>query len=196
MRARLIVAAGTAALALAGSVMAASPALAAACTPLPGGACGDTVVTFAVTGGALQISVPSGNNTTPDTLGGASAAAGSLSVGGSLGNVTVTDQRAALAAVWAVTVSSTNFDNITTAGGSPQETVLNTAVGYAPGTASKTGNGNVTPASAASVGSGAVVASWLGVGINSATWNPTVSFTLLPDQVAGTYRGTITHSVV
>jgi hypothetical protein len=35
-----------------------------------------------------------------------------------------------------------------------------------------------------------------GIGNNTATWTPTVSFALISSQVAGTYSGTITHSVV
>jgi hypothetical protein len=198
MRARLIVAAGTAALALAGSVLAASPALAAC--GAGGDICsGSTVATFTVTGGTLQISVPSGTNGAPDTLGGANAAAGALTTSGALGAVAVTDNRAALVAAWAVSVSSTNFANITTGGSSAQETVLNSAVGYNPGTALaaiKTGNGTLTPVNAPSLSASTPVASWAGVGVNSAQWNPTVAFTLLPDQVAGTYRGTITHTLV
>jgi hypothetical protein len=199
MRARHILAAGTAAFALAGSVFAATPAL-AACGAGGSDVCtGSTVATFTLTGGALQISVPSGDATTPDTLGGANANSGDLSVSGSLGAVSVDDQRAALVAAWAVSVDSTNFDNITTAGGSAQETVLNAAVGYDAGllsAATTSGNGVLTPLSAASLAAAAPAASWTGVGINSASWNPTISFTLLPDQVAGTYEGTITHTLV
>jgi hypothetical protein len=198
MRARLFVAAGTAALALTGSVMAASPAL-AACGATGDVCTGSTVATFTVTGGTLQISVPSGTSGTPDTLNHANAAAGALTVSGPLGAVSVADQRAALAAAWAVTVSSTNFMNITTGGTSAQETVLNTAVGYNPGTAAaatKTGNGTFFPVNAPAVGAGSAAASWAGVGVNSASWNPTIAFTLLPDQVAGTYQGTITHTLV
>jgi hypothetical protein len=32
-------------------------------------------------------------------------------------------------------------------------------------------------------------------GNSSTTWNPTLTFTLASSQVAGTYSGTITHSV-
>ncbi|MDT7545736.1 MAG: hypothetical protein QOE99_1846, partial [Actinomycetota bacterium] len=135
MRARLVLAAGTAALALAGSVFAAAPAF-AACGAAGDVCTGSTVATFTLTGGALQISVPAGDATTPDTLGGATGVAGtSTSVTGSLGNVSVNDQRAALTAAWTVSAASTNFSNITTGGTTAPETVLNAAVGYNPGTA-------------------------------------------------------------
>lgn len=197
MRARLTLAAGTAALALAGSVFAAAPAL-AVCTTASGDVCsGTTVATFTLTGGTLQISVPSGTSGTPDTLGGATGVAGSsTSVSGALGAVSVSDQRAALAAAWTVSVASTAF---TTGTASTQETVANTLIGYNPGTALaavKTGTGTLTPVNAPALGASTPVASWAGVGVNTASWNPTLTFTLLPNQVAGTYEGTITHSLV
>jgi hypothetical protein len=199
MRARLVLAAGTAALALAGSVMAASPAL-AACGAAAGDICnGSTVATFTVTGGTLQISVPSGTNAAPDTLGGANAAAGALSTSGSLGTVTVTDNRAALVAAWAVSASSSAFNNISTGGSTTQEVVPASSVAYnatvAPGPVTS-GTGTIAPLSVSSLAVSVPVATWAGVGVNSASWNPTIGFTLLPDQVAGTYRGTITHTLV
>ncbi|MCW3101395.1 MAG: hypothetical protein JWL77_7013, partial [Chthonomonadaceae bacterium] len=47
----------------------------------------------------------------------------------------------------------------------------------------------------ASLASSATAATWAGVGNNTVTWNPTLTFALLPSQVVGTYTGTITHSV-
>ncbi|MET0458757.1 MAG: hypothetical protein ABW195_05900, partial [Ilumatobacteraceae bacterium] len=54
-----------------------------------------------------------------------------------------------------------------------------------------TGTGTFTPASAL----GAVA--WVGGnGVNTTTWNPTITLTLRADQVAGVYAGTITHSAL
>lgn len=158
---------------------------------------GSTDSTFTVTGDptGLAISVPDGS-TTPIDLGTATAGAASLS--NSLGNVTVTDTRANLTATWSVTASSTDF---TTGGGSANETVTADNVGYfaGVGTAALGQLGAFLPDGTAltpvSLGTAAPVGSWTGTGNNTVTWNPTMTFTLLPSQVAGTYAGTITQSV-
>ena len=158
---------------------------------------GDTNGTFTVNGNAsgLSISVPDGS-TTPVDLGSATAGAASLSH--ALGNVTVTDTRGALTATWTATGSSTNF---TTGSASANETVAKASVGYwaGVGTAQVGQIGAFVPAGTLAtpvpLGSASTVGNWAGVGNNTVTWNPTVTFTLLPSQVAGTYTGTITHSV-
>ena len=159
---------------------------------------GDTPSTFTLSAsGGLSIAVPDGS-VTPVNLGSASTGAGSLSH--TLGNVTVTDGRGALTATWTAAASTTNF----TTGASPtaDETVAKANVGYyaGVGTAALGQVGAFLPAGTlvtpvALAGSGANVGSWTGTGNNTVTWNPTISFTLLPSQVAGTYSGTITHSV-
>lgn len=55
------------------------------------------------------------------------------------------------------------------------------------------GLGVPTP-SPASLALGVSVA-YVGSGCNVVSWDPTLTFTLLPTQVAGTYQGTVTHSV-
>ena len=158
---------------------------------------GDTPSTFTLTAsGGLSISVPDGS-TTPVDLGSASTGAGSLSH--QLGNVTVTDGRGALTATWTAAASTTNF---TTGGASANETVTKANVGYwaGVGTAQLGQVGAFVPAGTiatpvALAGTGANVGQWAGTGNNTVTWNPTVTFTLSPAQVAGTYSGTITHSV-
>jgi hypothetical protein len=90
-------------------------------------------------------------------------------------------------------VSSTNF---TTGGGSTYETVTNANIAYTAGlpTAS-TGVGAFTPGALLNLSSSGTAGGWVGTGNNSVTWNPSIAFTLSPSQVAGTYAGTITHSV-
>ena len=167
------------------------PALAVGASALllaaPGAsAAGGTAATFTLTGGSLSISQPASA-----TLG--SAATGALTLAGSLGSVTVTDSRGNLNAIWTATVSSTNF---TTGGGSTYETVTNSKVAYAAGLAtSTTGVGTFTPGTLANLTAAGTAGSWVGTGNNTAAWNPTITFTLSPSQVAGTYSGTITHSV-
>jgi hypothetical protein len=152
---------------------------------------GDTTVTFTVTAGALSITVPASVD-----LG--SGAAGTQ-ITGNMGPVTVTDARGALVATWTATVSSTNF---TTGGGTPAETISNANVLYWSGPAtSTTGVGVFTPGQLT-----ALLAQSLnvprtaftltaGVGNNSATWNPGLIVNVPAGAVAGTYTGTVTHSV-
>jgi hypothetical protein len=152
---------------------------------------GDTPATFSITAGSLSISVPAG----PVNLGSVSSGAASLA-NRPLGNVTVTDARGALVATWVSTVSSTNF---TTGSASTNETVLNGAISYSSGSpvAGSSGSGTFVPSSALTLAAPGTAAAWtLGVGNNTQVWNPQLSFTLLPSQVAGTYSGTLNHSVL
>lgn len=152
---------------------------------------GDTTVTFTISAGTLDITVP------------ASVSLGSGSPGGSItgqmGAVEVTDLRAALTATWTTTVSSTDF---VTGGGTPAETISNAAVSYwsGPFTAT-TGNAVPTPgqptaaqAQALSVPRTAFSLTG-GVGNNTATWNPSLIVAVPAAGVAGLYTGTVTHSV-
>ena len=158
---------------------------------------GDTPSTFTLSSsGGLAIAVPDGS-VTPVNLG--SASTGSASLSHALGNVTVTDGRGALTATWTASAASTNF---TTGGASANETVTKANVGYwaGVGTAQLGQVGAFVPAGTlatpvALAGSGASVGQWAGTGNNTVSWNPTITFTLSPAQVAGTYSGTITHSV-
>ncbi|ADP81742.1 hypothetical protein [Frankia inefficax] len=154
-----------------------------------------TTVTFTLTGGALTISAPATAN-----LG--TAAVGTATLSGSLGAVTVTDARGALLGTWTASVFSTNF---TTGGGTPSETIAATAVNYASLTAtSTTGTAVFTPGQA-TVGLAAPLGTTAPgltafsataiVGNNTATWNPTLVVNIPSAAVAGTYTGTVTHSV-
>lgn len=138
--------------------------------------------------GTLSISVP------------VSADLGSVvptatSVTGSLGPVEVVDDRLAADASWQVTVSSSDF---TTGGAGPTETLSPAGVGYDPGPATATtGDGTFLPEPARSDLTTAAPAFTHigGSDANSASWSPTVTFTVGADLVAGTYTGTITHSI-
>ncbi len=159
--------------------------------PVAHAAEGDTTATFDVTAGALGVSVPTG----PVSLG--SVASGATThANRPLGNVTVTDTRGALVATWVATVTSTNF---TTGAASANETVLNSAISYSSGSpvSGSSGTGTFVPSAALTLGVAGTAAAWTaGVGNNTQIWNPQLSFTLLPSQVAGTYSGTINHSVL
>jgi hypothetical protein len=153
----------------------------------PGASAAGTAATFSLTSGSLTITQPS-----TATLG--TAAAGSLTLSGALGTVAVSDQRGNLVATWTATVSSTSF---TTGGGTAPETVPTSSIAYSAGLPIATsGTGSFVPGVLANLSSPGTAGSWAGgVGVNSASWNPTITFTLSPSQVAGTYTGTITHSV-
>jgi hypothetical protein len=175
-----------------GAVIAGVAALSLTFAVLPGSANAvPTTTTFSVTGGALGISAP------------ASAALGSSAPGttltSSLGSITVTDTRANLNASWTATAGTTTF---VTGGGTTGETVAKSSVSYASGAATATsGVGVFTPGqtttAVAEAMTNPVTAFTLtvGTGNNSASWNPTIIIAVPAAAVAGTYTGTITHSV-
>ncbi len=66
-----------------------------------------------------------------------------------------------------------------------------TNIAYVSGARTGTGTGTFVPGVLAN-GAGPT---WAGVGNNSGSWNPTLTLTLLGSQVAGTYTGTVTHSI-
>jgi len=177
MRIRRGIAALAASAALTGGIVA---------TAMPAGAA-DTTTTFTLAGGALNITAPATANI-------GSFATGLGSVSGQLGAVQVTDQRGALVATWTASVVSTDF---VTGGGTADEKVTKANINYSSGArTASSGIGVFAPSLNASLASSATAATLaLGVGNNSSTWNPTLNFTLQGTQVAGTYTGTITHSV-
>ena len=142
-----------------------------------------TPVTVEVTGGALAISAPAG----PVSLGTAPGSSSAQTVTGSLGLVVVSDLRAGVAG-WVATAGSTSFVG-------PQ-TILGSAATYTPGTAVVVGIATVTPLSLASmITPGTVQTATAVLGVNTATWNPSIAVTLPAGAQAGTYSATITHSV-
>lgn len=162
------------------------------------GASAGTDAYFQVSGSGLAVSEPSASGGV--NLG--SAAAGSLTLSGQLGNVAVTDNRALplSLAVWTATVSSTDFvRDGAAATPAANEKVGKANIAYSAGAPSVQNGGVFTGGAVASMDlpdASRVAGAFAGVGgINAVTWNPTVTFTLLSGQVAGTYRGTITHSV-
>jgi hypothetical protein len=96
-------------------------------------------------------------------------------------------------------VSSTDF---TTGGATANETVAKGQVTYWSGAATASsgtavflpGQAAAVNAQALSVARTAFSASAI-IGNNSASWNPTVTVNVPAAAVAGTYTGTITHSV-
>lgn len=141
----------------------------------------NTTATFSLVGGSLNVSVPA----TAD-LG--TASSGATLVSGSLGTTQVSDNRGLILG-WQTSAASTGF----TGDGGTQSL----AVTYSAGTVTKTGtvtavSAGVVPLTSIPV---PVVAGTLAVGNNSASWNPSISVTLPPESLTGTYTGTITTSV-
>jgi hypothetical protein len=149
---------------------------------------GESAAKVTITGGFLSITVPADAG----ILGSRVNTVGGGTISGSLGQVIVTDARSAAAgSTWIASVISTAFTP--TSG----PTIPASAVGYTAGTITKVGTATYTagdPVSLEGV-SAAVTATGI-TGDNSATWNPTINVAVPGGTIAGTYSGTITHSVV
>ena len=144
-----------------------------------------TPVTVQVTGGALGISAPVASV----PLGTAAGSSSAQTVTGSLGPVLVTDLRAGTAG-WVATAGSTDFT------GSAGGTISAGTVTYTPGTAVVVGIATVTPITLTAMTTpGTVQTATAVLGVNTATWNPSIGVPIPAGAVAGTYSATITHSV-
>jgi hypothetical protein len=143
----------------------------------------DTTTTFTITAaGGLSISAPASAN-----LG--SVSSGATTVSGSLGTVTVTDQRGLILGNWTATASSTNFAH----GSNSSYDISKASAVYATGAVS--GDGGASVGVGGSLALPVVAAARVGAGNNTVSWNPTVTVALSPTAVVGTYTATITHSV-
>ncbi|MCU7827341.1 hypothetical protein [Kitasatospora sp. DSM 101779] len=140
--------------------------------------------------GTLSISLPT-------TAGlGSAAPGGTLSA--ALGSVSVSDGRGLATSTWTATVTATNF---TTGTGTPAQTITTANVSYWSGPATAT-NGTVTTTPGQSDASGKQALSSSrtafssnGNGNSTTVWTPTLVITIPAAAAAGTYTGTITHSV-
>jgi hypothetical protein len=165
-----------------GTALTSTAASAAVMAPVPPV---NTTVTFAVTSGLLTLTGPGSANLGTGLPG--------TTITGKLGQVTVTDNRALLAASWTVTASSTDF---TTGGGTGNEIIPVADTDYDPGLVTHTGTITVTEAPITlSAAPQTVVAGTAGVGNNTATWNPSIVVDIPPAAVGGAYTGTLTQSI-
>jgi hypothetical protein len=153
------------------AALAAAPLAASAATA-------PTTTTFSVAGGDLTITAPGTNST--------------------LGTYTLGDERDALVGSWTAGVTSTDF---TTGTATANETVPAGDVTYT--TADVTAPIN-SPATTYTSGTAGVLDNTTSLtamstvnesGPGGVSWNPTISVSLPAQTVAGTYSGTITHSV-
>lgn len=154
----------------------------AAAGPAAGGP-GDpsTTITFAVTSGALSLSVP----VSADLGSGAPG----TDISAAIGACTVTDDRALLSASWTVTAAETDFAN-------GASTIPATDADYTVGTVTTTGTITVTGTDITLSNSAqTVLTGSAGVGNNTASWDPTITAHVPASAVGGTYTGTLTQSV-
>jgi len=156
-----------------------------------GNPCSDsTIVTFSVTtSGTLSMTVPA------STVALGTSAAPGGTAGGLLGTVSVADNRDIDSASWTVSVADTDFITGTGTGNSliPAAAASYTvgALAVVNGTAVVASTGAI-PLSTTAV---PVVSETLYNGINDASWDPTIGIVVPSTAVAGTYTGTITHSL-
>jgi hypothetical protein len=163
------------------SLVAGTVVMVAAVTAFPVGAV--TPATFTLTAGALSISAPTGSV----SLGSQVAATSSSTMSGSLGAVTVSDQRGGVT-TWTASVISTAF----TPPAGPADPASN--VSYAAGAITVSGVVATGVAASDLTGVSTVVTGASG-GISTATWDPTISVIVPANFAPGVYSATITHSV-
>lgn len=147
-----------------------------------------TTVTFEITGGVLEISVPAGPvdlGTLVDTVEGGTISA-------QLGEVQVSDARNAAAdSGWVASVISTAFTP--TVG----PAIAASAISYEVGSITKDGTATYTANDPSDLTASSPVVTATGItGNNSATWNPTIVVIVPGGMAPGEYTATITHSVI
>lgn len=144
----------------------------------------ETATTFALTGGSLALSVQA-------TAALTNASTGTTAITGSLGTVSVTDERGGTV-TWAVSASSTAFTGAIVGGSS------STAVSYTGGAVAETGTITVADGTATlmSTTAASVVAPSALSGNNTASWAPTVDVTMPAGALADNYSGTVTTSIL
>ncbi|MGH9155496.1 MAG: hypothetical protein ACRD1K_06615 [Acidimicrobiales bacterium] len=152
---------------------------------------GFVVLALPAAAGAASISVPGTVN-----LGSVPTGAGTLSA--QMGTVTATASGIVLPS-FVATVSSTDF---TTGGGSSAQTIAKASISYwsGPVTASIGAQtplpGQLTALQKVSLSTSREAFRSSGLVLSMSTsWNPTIVITIPAAVVAGTYTGTITHSV-
>lgn len=156
--------------------------LATATLPASAADSGDTVVTFQLKAGTLDIAV---NGKAPLD----SDVAGSTSIRGQLGDSTVTDARGDTVG-WTVQASTTDFTGST---GTTSEGVV-----YDVGEVKQSGDAKLKVQTDVALfpKPQIVLSSVEEQGNNTASWNPTLTVALPSNSLTGDYAGTITTSVI
>jgi hypothetical protein len=138
-----------------------------------------TQATFTLTAGGLSISAPTGSV----SLGSQLASTSTSTITGSLGVVTVSDQRGGVT-TWTASVISTAF----TPPSGPADPASN--VSYAAGAIMV-----ATAVPAPDLTGVSPVVTGASTGISTASWNPSISVVVPANYAPGVYSATITHSV-
>ncbi|MEU9014681.1 hypothetical protein AB0D12_33980 [Streptomyces sp. NPDC048479] len=142
----------------------------------------------------FEVVTPGGLNVTAPTAAVLSSAAPGGTASGHLGEVRVIDERAAPDAQWIATVALSQ--DFTTGGGRSNETISGGGVDYDPGAAIDPVNGPFIPGPPGTLANSRVAFRHAsGSGSNSVAWDPTLDVHVPAPAVAGTYHGTVTHSV-
>jgi hypothetical protein len=143
-----------------------------------------TPTSFTLTAGALSISAPTG----AVSLGSQVASTGSTTISGSLGLVTVSDQRGG-PTTWTASVISGAF----TPPAGPADPASN--VSYAAGTITASAFVVAIAVAAPDLTGVSPVVTGTSTGISTASWNPTISVVVPANMAPGVYSATITSSV-
>ena len=163
-------------------LLASAVATLASASTLPAGAA--TPTSYELTAGGLSISAPTGSV----SLGSQMASTSSSTITGSLGVVTVSDQRGG-ATTWVASVISTAF----TPPAGPANPASN--VSYAAGTITASANVVATAVPAPNLTGVSPVVNGTSTGLSTASWNPSISVLVPANFAPGIYAATITHSV-
>lgn len=150
-----------------------------------------TNATFELTAGSLSIDAPA-----TASLGRVASSTTASTLTGQLGTTTVTDTRGSLTAAYQVLLTSGNF---TTGTAGATETILGSTVTSMSGAVTHTNTTATKVATETTVPVGPTVPI-MGLsaysGNDSATYNPTVVIPVPVTNVAGTYTGVVTQTVV
>jgi hypothetical protein len=157
-------------------------AVSAALASRPVGAA--TTATITLTAGALSISAPSGSV----SLGSSPVSNGVITISGSLGVVSISDQRG-VTTPWTASVISTAFTP--TSG----PAIPASDVSYAAGVITQSAGVVATAVPASDLTGVSTVVTGVPTGVSSASWNPTITILVPANYAPGTYSATITHSV-
>lgn len=184
------------------SLLASAAALAAATALVLQPAGASTVAQLSVTAdGTLSIAEPTGTASSPVKLGSLASGVTAGTAPNALGAVKVTDTRTTgiTSNNWVATATGTAFTKVGVA--SPDtltETIPAASITYTPGTVTTTVVTGQTAAATTVAGlltTGATV-TMVATGTNTASWNPTLTFTIPSTVKAGDYQGTVTHSAL
>ena len=163
-------------------LLATSFATLAAATALPAGAI--TPASFTLTAGALAITSP----TSSVSLGTQGASNSSSIISGSIGVVTVSDERGG-PTTWTASVIASAF----TPAAGPADPASN--VSYSAGPITASALVVALPVAAPNLTGVSPVVTGTSTGVSSASWNPTISVFVPANFAPGVYTATITSSV-